>query len=46
MHLLGVKNAVLVPFRVFGFKTSSVVALVVPGTFKGRNKVEIYDSAF
>ena len=28
--LLGVKNAVLVPFRVFSFKTSSVVAFVVP----------------
>ena len=37
-YLLGVKNVVLVPLRVFSFKTS----------FKGRNKVEIYmyDSAF
>ena len=39
-----VKNAVLVPFRVFSFKMSSVVASVT--TFKGRNKVEIYDSQF
>ena len=28
-YLLGVKNAVLVPFRVFSFKTSSVLAFVV-----------------
>ena len=30
-YLLGVKNAVLVPFRVFTFKTSSVVAFARGG---------------
>ena len=39
---LGVTNVVLVPFRVFSFKTSSVVAFVVPV----RVEIEIYDSAF
>ena len=29
-YFLGVKNAVLVPLRVFSFKKSSVVAFMVP----------------
>ena len=43
-YLLGVKNAVLVPFRVFGYKTSSVVPCVVP--LRLEIMEEFYDSAF
>ena len=41
---LGVKNAVLVPVRVFSFKTSSVVPFVVP--LRVEIMEEFYDSAF
>ena len=41
---LGVKNAVLVPLRVFNFKTSSVVPFVVP--LRVKIMEEFYDSAF